>query len=86
MMKKLNFVFDKKSGDILAPAIVPNHVVAIRNYTSMVNNKDLLFVKYPEDFELITVEIAFEDGCFGIGSEAISVTSFTEIVGDVNGE
>ena len=83
-MKKLNFVYDKKSGDLLAPQFVANHVVAIRNYTSLKDNKDLVFNKFPGDFELVTVDIDYADNVFS-NMKSCDITPFIEIVGDDNG-
>lgn len=86
-MKKLNFVFDKKSGDMLAPHFVPNHVVAIRDYQSM-DSKDAIFKKFPGDFLLVTVGFgpaSTETGDFGgCHVDGFESTEFIDIVGDFN--
>lgn len=86
-MKKLNFVLDKKSGDLLAPHFVPNHVVAIRDYQSM-DSKDALFVKFPGDFLLVTVEICSDSDelgkLLGFRINGHEATEFKDIVGDNN--
>lgn len=88
-MKKLNFVYDKKSDDFLAPQFITNHVVAIRSYIAMKDNNDLIFNKFPEDFDLVTVEIGLSCDDNGVINGLVSgksvVTPFVDIVGDVNG-
>lgn len=88
MIKKLNFVRDKKSGDVMAPQFVPSHVFAIRNYIAVTDSdKEVILRKFPEDFELVTVDFDGDKGCTVSSTEV--VTSFIDIVrserGDSNG-
>lgn len=79
MIKKLNFVRDKKSGDVMAPQFVPSHIFAIRTYIDITDSdKDVILCKFPEDFELVTVDF---DGvqCSTVPCTE-DVTSFLDIV------
>lgn len=84
--KKICFVYDKKSGDLLAPVFVPNHVVAIRNYSSMKDDKNAIFNKFPGDFDLLTFELNSDSVYSSIFSSKPEITSFVDIVGDDNGQ
>lgn len=87
MSFKLNFVYDKKSGDCIGPRFVSNHAVAVRDFVLMKDkpeSKDALFVKFPEDYVLVTYPIEFSeaDGLLIAGTG--SFTEFRDILGGLN--
>lgn len=87
-MKKLSFIYDKTSKSIENPVLVPNHAVAVRQFVALCadeKNKDLLFVKFPSDFELVTVEFSFKDGVAEVGKPEISPFIHLVEKGDLNG-
>lgn len=88
-MKKLSFIFDKAAKSIENPILVPNHAVAVRQFVAVCSddkNKDLLFVKFPSDFDLVTVELSFKDGVVEVGKPEISPFIHLVETGDSNGE
>ena len=62
MIKKLNFVYDKKSGDLLNPRFVTAHSVALREYVAYIDKEsDSIIARFPEDYSLVTVDISYPE-------------------------
>ncbi|AXH74027.1 MAG: nonstructural protein [Microvirus sp.] len=60
--KKLYAVKDKKEG-IMEVFIQPNDLVAMRNFSQIAKDKNVMVGKFPEDFQLLKLgEIASESG------------------------
>lgn len=79
MIKKLNFVRDVKSGDLIAPQFVPSHISTLRQYITVTDKeRDSVLVKFPEDYELVTCD--FEENGSGFRCTETDVTSFKDIV------
>ena len=64
MIKKFNFVYDKKSGDLLNPRFVTAHSVALREYVAYLDHdKDCesVLARFPEDYSLVTIDFCYPD-------------------------
>jgi len=87
MTFKLNFVYDKKSGDCIGPRFVSNHAVAVRDFVLMKDkpeSKDALFVKFPDDYVLVTFPMEFLESGGLLVSGSGSFTEFRDILGGSN--
>ncbi len=61
MSNNLFIIKDNKVGFLNAPFIAPNSLSAKRMFADLVNSKDTMIAKHPEDFELYSCGQQDED-------------------------